>query len=228
MGWLEFHCRHRYASGFELDVSFNLGEGASALVGPSGSGKSTILACIAGVLRPDVGHVQLAGDVLLDTAKKRFVPPERRGIGVVFQDRLLFPHLSVRGNLQFGLRRQRNRFIDFNRLVDVLELGGLLDRYPHTLSGGERQRIAIGRAILRGPRLLLLDEPLTALDDELKGRVLGYIRRAIAEYQLPTLLVSHDMNDVSYLTNETIRIRRGRLASGQKGQLKKFDEQNSG
>jgi molybdate transport system ATP-binding protein len=145
------------------------------------------------------------------------LPPERREIGVVFQDRLLFPHLSVRANLEYGLRRRANRPVDLGHLVEVLELGDLLERYPNTLSGGQRQRVALGRAILRGPRLLLLDEPLTALDDELKDRILSYIKRALADYRLPCLLVSHDRTDVGYLTDELVMLRAGRAVDSSAG-----------
>jgi molybdate transport system ATP-binding protein len=210
MAWLEVDCRHRYESGFAIDVRLAIEHGVSALVGPSGSGKSTVLACIAGVLRPDAGRIVLGETVLFDAAKRVAVPPERRGIGVVFQDRLLFPHMSVRQNLEFGQRRNPQRKVDFAHLVNVLELGDLLVRFPHTLSGGERQRVALGRAILRGPELLLLDEPLTALDEELKAKVLDYIRRVIAEYRVPTLLVSHDPADVAALAEVTIRMKSGR------------------
>jgi molybdate transport system ATP-binding protein len=216
MAWLQFHARHQYASGFALDAAFEAGEGVTALVGPSGSGKTTILSLIAGVLRPDFGRITLGEVVLVDTARGVFLPPHSRQIGVVFQDRLLFPHLTVCRNLEFGLRRSEVRAIDFGHLVEVLELGDLLDRYPHTLSGGQRQRVALGRAILQGPRLLLLDEPLTALEDELKERILAYIKRVLAEYRLPTLLVSHDQADVAYLTDNLVVFRAGKVVEANK------------
>ena len=217
MAWLQFHARHRYDSGFSLDVAFEAGEGVTAVVGPSGSGKTTILSLIAGVLRPDFGRISLGDTMLVDTARGVFLPPQRRQIGVVFQDRLLFPHLTVRRNLEFGLRRSEVRAVDFAHLVEVLELGELLDRYPQTLSGGQKQRVALGRAILRGPRLLLLDEPLTALEDELKDRILAYIKRVLAEYCLPTLLVSHDQADVAYLTSDLVVLRAGRVVETSTG-----------
>jgi molybdate transport system ATP-binding protein len=210
MAWLDVHLRHAYASGFRLDVQLAIGDGVNALVGPSGSGKTSILSFIAGVMRADAGRLAVGDAVLVDTAKQIWIPPERRGIGVVFQDRLLFPHLTVRQNLEFGQQRKPTRDVDFAHLVEVLELGDLLTRFPHTLSGGERQRVALGRAIARGPKLLLLDEPLTALDAELKTRVLEYIRRAIAEYRLPTVLVSHDAADVAALAEKIVRICAGR------------------
>src|SRR6185503_7433666 len=167
VGGLIFDCRHRYPAGFELEARFEAGAGVTALFGPSGSGKSTVLSIIAGMRRPDAGTVRLGDRVLFDAARGICLPPEKRGIGFVFQDLLLFPHLTVEANLRFGARRRPTRAIPFERVVEVLELGALLRRHPHTLSGGERQRTALGRAILRGPELLLLDEPLTALDEGL-------------------------------------------------------------
>jgi molybdate transport system ATP-binding protein len=213
MAWLQFHARHRFDSGFTLDAQFEAGDGVTALVGPSGSGKTTILSIIAGVWRPDFARITLGDAVLVDTAGGRFVPPERRNIGLVFQDRLLFPHLTVRRNLEYGLRRLPVRPVDFAHLVEVLELADLLDRYPQTLSGGQRQRVALGRAILRGPQLLLLDEPLTALDRELKSQILDYLKRVLAEYRLPCLVVSHDRADVAMLTDRLIRIDSGKVVA---------------
>ena len=184
MSLLEFTCRLRYPSGFVLDASFTLDATVAALFGPSGSGKTTILSITAGLRRPDVGRVRLGDTVLFDAAAGVCLPPEARGVGYVFQDHLLFPHLSVRDNLLYGRRRRRPgaRAIDFNRVVDVLELGGVLDRPPHTLSGGQRQRVALGRALLCGPRLLLLDEPLASLDADLKRRVLDYVEQVLREW----------------------------------------------
>src|SRR5690606_35642680 len=153
----------------------------TALVGPSGAGKSTILSLIAGLLRPEFGTIRLEGRVLLDTAAQVCVAPEGRQIGLVFQDHLLFPHLTVEQNLRYGLRRRPARTIEFAKLVAILELEGLLQRSPRTLSGGQRQRVALGRAMLRGPELLLMDEPLTALDERLKVQILDYLKRAIYE-----------------------------------------------
>lgn len=204
--WLELACRHRYASGFELNVAFNADNGVTALIGPSGSGKSTILACISGVLRPTSGRIVLGGEILLDDAANICVAPEHRAIGIVFQERLLFPHMTVLNNLRYALRRTRGRTVDLPHLLKVLELDELVNRYPHHLSGGQRQRVALARAILRAPKLLLLDEPTIGLDAELKGRVLEYVRRTIAEYQIPTLLVSHNADDVAHLAQTTLSI----------------------
>ena len=213
MSQLSFRANHSYPGGFDLDLSFHTTRLVTAVYGPSGSGKTTILEMLAGLKHPQQGYVKLKGRVLVDTAAGVFVPAQRRGVGMVFQDQLLFPHYSVQGNLRFGERRRRgsaNR-ITFERVVEVLELDGLLMRHPRNLSGGERQRVALGRALLSSPDLLLLDEPLTGLDEELKGRVLDYIRRAIGEWKIPTLLVAHDFQEVKRLADWVISIRQGRI-----------------
>ncbi len=212
MSLLEFSCRLRYPSGFVLDAAFTLDASAAALLGPSGSGKTTILSVTAGLRRPDAGRVRLGGDVLFDSAAGVCLPPEARGVGYVFQDHLLFPHLSVRDNLLYGRRRRRGaRPIAFDRVVEVLELGGALDRPPHTLSGGQRQRVALGRALLSGPRLLLLDEPLASLDADLKSRVLDYVEQVLREWDVPTLYVTHDPAEAARLARQTVRLRAGRV-----------------
>jgi len=168
--------------------------------------------------------------VLVDTKRRIYVPPEKRQIGVVFQDHLLFPHLTVGTNLRYGLKRRRrtqhqvgknragrteraSQTEDVGRVVEILELGDLLDRYPQTLSGGQRQRTALGRAILQGPRLLLMDEPLSALDESLKDRVLSYLQRVVDEYHIPTLFVSHDQADVRRLAGHVVVVEEGQVVS---------------
>jgi len=210
MSRVHFDCRYRYADGFQLNSTFSAGDGVTALFGPSGAGKSTIFALIAGVLRPDSGTIRLKDRIIVDTAARLCLPPERRQIGVVFQDHLLFPHLTVKQNLTFG-RRVGARPIDFSRLIEILELGALLDRWPQTLSGGQRQRVALGRALLRGPELLLMDEPLTAIEQELKDRVLNFLERAFAEWKTPTLFVSHDQADVRRLAENVIVVEAGKV-----------------
>ena len=211
MSRLFFHCEHRYPGGFRLDAAFELEEGVTALFGPSGCGKSTILAIIAGVLRPERGMVRLGDRVLIDTSRGIDVPPEKRRVGIVFQDHLLFPHLSVEGNLRFGLKRGPSRAIDLGRVVDVLELHGMLHRSPQTLSGGERQRVALGRALLRGPELLLMDEPLAALDAKLKDQILRYLAQSFVEWRVPTLFVSHDPADTRRIASRIIVMDAGRV-----------------
>jgi molybdate transport system ATP-binding protein len=210
---LEVTCCHRYPSGFRLHASFTADGGVTAVVGPSGSGKTTLLSILAGLLRPREGRIVLAGEVLLDSARGIHVPPERRHIGYVFQDYLLFPHLSVRQNLLYGWKR---RPADSDAptpedVIAVLELGELLERSQATLSGGQRQRVALGRALLYGPRLLLLDEPVASLDEPLKKRVLGYLERALEKWSIPTLYVTHRPEEVRPLAARVVELKAGEV-----------------
>ena len=208
---LSFECQFGYATGFKLDAAFEADGATTAICGPSGSGKTTVLSLIAGLLDPGAGHVVLDGRPLVDTRKGICVPPQARGVGLVFQESLLFPHKTVKGNLSYGLRRRPCRAASFDRVVEVLELAGLLDRRPATLSGGEARRVALGRALLRGPSLLMLDEPLTGLDDALKRRVIEFLERSFEEWKIPTLLVSHDRASVERLADQLVLLREGRL-----------------
>ena len=203
----------RYPAGFHLDVGFDVDRPFTALFGPSGSGKTSILNMIAGFLRPQQGTIRLGDRLLLDTARGVSLPPEKRHVGVVFQDSLLFPHLTVEGNLRYGQRRRdkRGRMLDFARVVEVLEIGPLLRRFPRNLSGGERQRVALGRALLSGPELLLMDEPLASLDAPLRDRVLSYLERAVAEWNIPTLFVTHAQAEVRRAAQWVVLLEKGRL-----------------
>jgi molybdate transport system ATP-binding protein len=213
MAGVHFDCRLSYPSGFKLDAVFDVPSGVTGLFGPSGSGKSTILGLIAGTLHPDSGTICVGEHTLVDTRAKVCLPPEQRHVGVVFQDHLLFPHLNVRRNLLFGHRRRGSRAIGLARVVEILEIGDLLDRWPDSLSGGQRQRVSLGRALLRGPDLLLMDEPLTALDAGLKDRILTYLERAIAEWHVPTIIVSHDQGDVRRLADNVVMLESGRVVA---------------
>lgn len=210
---LSFNCRHRFASGLEFNGAFETDAPVTAILGPSGAGKTTILLMIAGMLRPLAGTIRFAGETLLDTHAGVCIPPERRQIGMVFQDQQLFPHLSVEDNLRFGQRRQRSdsNVIEYHRVVEVLELEALARRFPRNLSGGERQRVAIGRALLCNPKLLLLDEPLSAIDSELKDRILTYLERVQSEWHLPTLYVSHVAAEARRLSQLVIFIDAGKV-----------------
>lgn len=184
------------------------------LFGPSGSGKTTVLNVIAGLVRPDAGRVVIDERVLLDTAGKVFAPPHKRRIAYVFQEGRLFPHLSVRQNLVYGrwFTPRRERWGGFDEIVALLGIGALLERRPKTLSGGEQQRVAIGRALLASPRLLLMDEPLAALDDARKGETLPYIERLRDELAIPIVYVSHSLAEVERLTRHIVRLEGGRVA----------------
>jgi len=174
--------------------------------GPSGAGKTTLLHALAGLLRPDRGRIALDGEVLFDEAARTFVPAHRRRIGVVFQDNRLFPHLSVRGNLQFA-RKVASAKLD--SMADVLELGDLMDRRVATLSGGECQRVALGRALLSAPRLLLLDEPVSAVDAGRKSHLLPMLRRVARQLDLPVVVVSHELRQLLYLTDHLFLMDSG-------------------
>lgn len=206
---------------FRLDCTFRSTSGALALFGRSGSGKSTVLGLIAGLLRPDAGHVRIDGETLVDVAAGVFVPPHRRRIGVVFQDALLFPHLSVRANLDYGRRfAARGRPVDADAVIAMLGIGHLLERRPGGLSGGERQRVAIGRALLSGPRLLLLDEPLASLDFERRREVMPYVQRLRDELGWPLVYVSHAVDEVARIAHDVVLLDDGAsVAQGPPGEV---------
>lgn len=213
----EVMLRHRFGTdGFALDVAFHApAEGVTALFGPSGCGKSTILAAIAGLLRPREGRVTLDGTVLLDTARGIAMPPERRRCAVVFQDARLFPHLSIETNLRYGLNRAPRDAAGpgFAEVVDLLGIGYLLARRPGRLSGGERQRVALGRAVLSRPRLLLMDEPLASLDAARRAEVLPFLARLCATARLPILYVTHALDEVDALADDLVLIEAGAVVA---------------
>lgn len=201
---------------FVLEVAVDCRYPVTAVFGPSGGGKTTLLNMIAGLIRPDSGRIALDDRLLVDTQKGVFLPPEDRGVGYVFQDALLFPHLTVCGNLSFaeGLRSKRSR-ISLSQVLDLLDLGALLDRSPQNLSGGEKQRVALGRALLSSPELLLLDEPLASLDIGLQGRILPYLRHIRDDLKIPMIYVSHSVGQILQLTGQVLVLNKGRVvASG--------------
>jgi molybdate transport system ATP-binding protein len=208
---IQVDCGFRYDSGFELHAEFGVPGGVTALCGPSGSGKTTILMLVAGLLRPRQGRIAVDGRIVADAGAGVWVPPHERAVGFVFQDSLLFPHRDVRANLVYGRSRRPARELDFDHVVEVLEIGELLDRAPATLSGGQARRVAIGRALLRGPRLLLLDEPWVGLDEQVQGRVASLVQRCIEEWAIPTLLVSHDPRFVEALADRILQVDGGRV-----------------
>lgn len=202
--------------GFTLHARFATpARGLTALFGPSGAGKSTILALVAGLRRPLRGRIAFNDQVLFDSAAGINLPPERRGVGYVFQDALLFPHLTVLANLRYGIGRMAaaNAAATLDRLVALLDIGHLLHRRPPGLSGGERQRVAIGRALLSGPRLLLMDEPLAALDPARKAEILPYIEAVRDDWRIPIVYVSHALPEILRLADHAVRMERGQVAA---------------
>jgi molybdate transport system ATP-binding protein len=203
--------------GFALDVDLDLpGRGVTALFGPSGSGKTTLLHCIAGLERAAQGRLAIGGEIWQD--EHRCVPTHRRPLGYVFQEASLFPHLSVQGNLDYALKRSGRRiasadFFSFDHIVDLLGIDALLDRSPDRLSGGERQRVAIARALLTAPRLLLMDEPLAALDLARKNEILPYLERLHDALEIPVLYVSHAPDEVARLADHLVVLDAGRAVA---------------
>jgi molybdate transport system ATP-binding protein len=198
---------------FMIDAAFEAARGITALFGPSGSGKTSVLAMIAGLSKPDGGRIVLGDDLLFDSAARIDLPAHRRNTGYVFQEGRLFPHFSVRRNLDYG-RWMRGLPRDpsaFSHVCTLLDIGGLLDRRPGKLSGGERQRIALGRALLIQPRLLLLDEPLASLDAARKAEILPYFERLRDEAKIPMVYVSHDADEVRRLANSVVLLEDGRV-----------------
>ena len=200
---------------FTVDVRFE-GEprGVTALYGPSGSGKTSVINMVAGLARPDSGTIVINGRCLFDAEKRIDLPPEKRRVGYVFQEGRLFPHLSVRSNLTYGMKLvpEPQRKIPLDQVVDLLGIGHLLSRRPKNLSGGEKQRVAIGRALLITPSVLLMDEPLAALDQARKEELLPYIGTIGREFGIPILYVSHALQEIRELTDTIIHLNRGRVA----------------
>ncbi len=203
-------------AGFTLDVELNLpGRGVSALFGHSGSGKTSCLRCFAGLDQPSAGYLQVNGELLQDSAQGVFVPAHQRAVGYVFQDANLFAHLTVRGNLQYGLKRipAAQRRIALDQAVELLGIEHLLERLPGKLSGGEQQRVGIARALLTSPRLLLLDEPLASLDLKRKQEVLPYLERLHQELETPIVYVSHSPDEVARLADHLVLLEDGKVSA---------------
>ena len=202
---------------FTLETAFSAPTpGVTAIFGRSGCGKSTLISLIAGLLTPDSGRVAVGDDVWYDSERHLSVDTRHRRMGVVFQDARLFPHLSVRGNLEYGLRRlpiTAERPMKFDDVVSLLGLATLIARRTHELSGGERQRVALGRALLAQPRLLLLDEPLGSLDEERKVEILPYLVRLRDEANVPMVYVSHDAAEMRQLATQIVMLRNGRVTA---------------
>jgi molybdate transport system ATP-binding protein len=200
---------------FSVEASFASEGPVTGLFGASGAGKTSLINMIAGLLRPDRGSIAIDGETLDDVAGGVHVPTHRRRIGYMFQDARLFPHLNVRQNLDYGRRMNRLAVDDAERkrITDLLDIGQLLDRRPGRLSGGERQRVALGRALLSQPRLLLLDEPLGSLDEERREEILPYLVRLRDEAGIPMVYVSHDTREMRQLATHIVMLKRGRVTA---------------
>jgi molybdate transport system ATP-binding protein len=200
---------------FTLEASFTSEGRVTGLFGTSGAGKTSLIDMIAGLVKPDRGTIALDGETLDNSAAGLHVPPYRRRIGYVFQDARLFPHFNVSQNLDYG--RRMNRLTEDpaqqKRVIDLLDIGNLLDRRPGKLSGGERQRVAFGRALLSKPKLLLLDEPLGALDEERKQEILPYLVRLRDEAGIPMVYVSHDAAELRQLATQIVMLKGGRITA---------------
>ncbi len=205
---------HRGA--FHVELAARLSSPVTGIFGASGSGKSTLLSVIAGLIKPNQGRIVLDNTVLVDTAHSVFIPAHQRHIGLVFQDGQLFPHLSVRQNLLYGWQRLQpsERRFNLDEIAGMLEIEPLLERQPRQLSGGEKQRVAVGRAILYSPRLLLLDEPLSSLDDRRKQQILPFLVRIRDETNIPMLYVSHSLAEIQYLTDDILYLAEGKQIFG--------------
>lgn len=211
---ISFSCRLARPR-FTLDADFSVPGGCVALFGASGSGKTTVAKLIAGLERPDRGRIVVEGQVLVDTEARVHVPVHKRRVGLVFQDGQLLPHLSVRQNLDYGrhFAPRGAETVTFDAVVELLGIGHLLDARPATVSGGERQRIAIGRALLASPRILVMDEPLASLDTRRKLEILPFIERLRDQFEIPIVYVSHAVEEVARLATRVVRLANGQVVA---------------
>ena len=196
---------------FDFEINTKINVDTAGIFGPSGTGKSTLLHLISGLKVPDRGRITLGDKIFFDSELRINLQPSERNIGLVFQDGRLFPHMSVKKNLTFGSCRGNGKGIDFDHVIKTLDLDHLLKRRPANLSGGERQRVAIGRALLSAPEMLLLDEPFSAIDTDMRRELLPFINRIHNEFNLPLLLISHDLPEILQLTDYLLLIDKGRL-----------------
>lgn len=204
---------HKSLGDFQLDASFTAAAGLTAIFGPSGAGKTTVAKILAGLETPDTGHIRIDDHILYDDNRNINVPPHKRDIGFVFQEHRLFPHYSVRGNLLYGASRNpsRDHPITFDAVTDLLGLAALLDRRPHTLSLGEKQRVAIGRALMSKPNVLIMDEPLSSLDTARKQDIMPLIKRLKGEFGLTIIYISHSLAEITQLADNLVLMDRGQV-----------------
>ena len=207
--------KHLFASKghMQLDVAFDVKAGELVtLYGPSGAGKTTILRMLCGLVTPDEGTICVAGDTWFDSASRINLKPQVRNVGIVFQDYALFPNMTVKENLEYALRKKQSRAI-IDELLEMMELSNLSAKKPHVLSGGQQQRVALARAIVRRPKLLLLDEPMSALDTSLRLKIQDYIIKVHNQYNLTTILVSHDIIEVIRLSQKVFLVEHGQITN---------------
>ncbi|MGE5322197.1 MAG: ATP-binding cassette domain-containing protein [Actinomycetota bacterium] len=214
MSVLEVKLRKSFAPGkvrhFGVDVEFTATPGVTVIFGPSGSGKTTILQCIAGLLQPDEGLISIGGERLFDSAANVNCPAQQRRIGYVFQDLALFPHMTAAENIAFGIRVNGSRKTEMVRnILERFSVTHAAEHRPGEISGGERQRVALARALVTEPRLLLLDEPFSALDDTLKTDIIGDLKQWLAQHQIPVLLVTHDRTESEALAGRILALKEG-------------------
>lgn len=213
-------------SGFLLDAKSEINNGITGVYGPSGHGKTTLLNAIAGLAEPGSGFIEINGETVFSAENNTNLPVRKRKIGYVFQDTRLFPHLSVKQNLRYGIENNTTGNIDFTEVVDILKIKQLLHKKPFECSGGEKQRIAIGRALLSGARILMMDEPFSAVDVNLRYNIIPYLHLINSRFHIPMLVVSHDLPDLLSLTNNLMLLKNGRVKALGKFQDLILDESN--
>jgi len=199
---------------FSIDVEFRVSAGVTVIFGPSGSGKTTLLQCIAGLLRPDKGVIAIDGELVFESVKKISLTPQQRRIGYVFQDLALFPHMTAAENIAFGIRENGNRRADLVRdMLERFSIAHVAEHRPGEISGGERQRVALARALVTEPRLLLLDEPFSALDDSLKLEIIFDLKQWLEQHRIPVLFVTHDRSEAGALGQSMVVMKDGKIGA---------------
>lgn len=199
---------------FTMQIQAHFPAGSSGIFGPSGAGKTSLFQVIAGLEKPQHGYIRLGDRVFFDSKKNIYLPPHQREIGMVFQEKLLFPHLNVEKNIRFGATEARKQSLSFTELVQLLDISYLLQAYPQSISGGEAQRVALARALFTSPRLLMLDEPFNAVDQQLRRSILPYLKKVQALLDIPMLVISHDLPDLQVLTQHIYVMNKGQIYGG--------------